>query len=345
MSEAVKIKLSKKDLESDQDVRWCPGCGDYAILATVQRTLANLGIKRETTVFISGIGCSSRFPYYMNTYGFHTIHGRAPAIASGLKITRPELDVWVITGDGDGLSIGGNHMIHALRRNMDLKILLFNNQIYGLTKGQYSPTSAPGTRAPSTPTGSIDHPLNPISLALGVGATFVARASDTDAKLLGTILEQAYRHKGAVFIELLQNCPVFNDGVWEGVKDDPAGKQILLAEGKPLLFAGGTKGIRLGAGMTPEIVDVGEGEGKTPVGELLVHSERGSVLYAHLLAQLVQPNFPMPMGILHREDKPTYESMAIQQVEDAVAKQGPGDLSKLMYSGMVWEVGTDGTRH
>ena len=345
MSEAVKIKLSKKDLESDQDVRWCPGCGDYAILATVQRTLANLGVRRETTVFISGIGCSSRFPYYMNTYGFHTIHGRAPSIASGLKITRPELDVWVITGDGDGLSIGGNHMIHALRRNMDLKILLFNNQIYGLTKGQYSPTSAPGTRAPSTPTGSIDHPLNPISLALGAGATFVARAADTDAKLMGSILEQAYRHKGAVFIELLQNCPVFNDGVWEGVKDDPAGKQILLAEGKPLLFAGGTKGIKLGAGMTPQIVDVGEGEGKTPVSELLVHSERGSVLYAHLLAQLVQPHFPMPMGILHREDKPTYEAMAIQQVEDAIAKQGPGDLSKLMYSGMVWEVGTDGTRH
>jgi 2-oxoglutarate/2-oxoacid ferredoxin oxidoreductase subunit beta len=345
MSEAVKIKLSKKDLESDQDVRWCPGCGDYAILATVQRTLATLGIRRESTVFISGIGCSSRFPYYMNTYGFHTIHGRAPAIASGLKITRPELDVWVITGDGDGLSIGGNHMIHALRRNMDLKILLFNNQIYGLTKGQYSPTSQPGTRAPSTPTGSIDHPLNPISLALGSGATFVARATDTDAKLMGSILEQAYRHKGAVFIELLQNCPVFNDGVWDPVKDNPADKQIMLAEGKPLLFAGGTKGIRLGAGFVPEIVDVGEGEGKTPVSELLVHTERGSKLYAHLLAQLVQPHFPMPMGVLHREDKPTYEQLAIQQVEDAIAKQGSGDLTKLMYSGMVWEVGADGTRH
>src|SRR5262249_35226062 len=197
MSEAVKIKLSKKDLESDQDVRWCPGCGDYAILATVQRTLAQLGVKRETTVFISGIGCSSRFPYYMNTYGFHTIHGRAPAIASGLKVTRPDLDVWVITGDGDGLSIGGNHMIHALRRNMDLKIILFNNQIYGLTKGQYSPTSALGTRAASTPSGSVDHPLNPISLALGACATFVARANDTDAKLLRSTRDQAYRHKGS----------------------------------------------------------------------------------------------------------------------------------------------------
>ncbi len=341
MSEAIKIKLSKKDLETDQDVRWCPGCGDYAILATVQRTLANLGIKRENTVFVSGIGCSSRFPYYMNTYGFHTIHGRAPAIASGLKITRPELDIWVITGDGDGLSIGGNHMIHALRRNMDLKIILFNNQIYGLTKGQYSPTSTPGTRAPSTPTGSIDHPLNPISLALGTGATFIARAADTDAKLMGKILEEAYSHKGAVFIEMLQNCPVFNDGVWEGVKDDPAGKQIRLEQGKPLLFAGGTKGIALGAGMKPEIIDIVDGD----ISRVVVHEERGSVLYGHLLAQLVLPDFPIPMGVLYRTDKPTYDAMANQQVAEAIEKQGPGDLSKLMYAGMTWEVGADGTRH
>src|SRR6476661_6292305 len=305
MSEAIKRKLSKKDLESDQDVRGCPGCGDYAILATVQRTLAQLSVKRENTVFISGIGCSSRFPYYMNTYGFHTIHGRAPAIASGLKVTRPELDVWVITGDGDGLSIGGNHMIHALRRNMDLKILLFNNQIYGLTKGQYSPTSALGTRAPSTPTGSIDHPLNPISLALGAGATFIARAADTDAKLMAKILEEAYKHKGSVFIEMLQNCPVFNDG----------------------------------AGMVPEIGNVGEGGAK--VEDLLVHTERGSQLYAHLLAQLVTPSFPMPMGILYRTDKPTYDQLATQQVDEAIAKQGAGDLTKLLYSGMVWEVGAD----
>jgi len=213
MSDTGVQLTSKKDWASDQEVRWCPGCGDYGILQAVQQLMPELGILPEKTVFISGIGCSSRFPYYMNTYGFHTIHGRAPAIASGLKVTRPELDVWVITGDGDGLSIGGNHMIHALRRNMDLKIILFNNQIYGLTKGQYSPTSALGTRAPSTPTGSIDHPLNPISLALGAGATFIARAADTDAKLMASILEQAYRHKGSVFIEMLQNCPVFNDGV------------------------------------------------------------------------------------------------------------------------------------
>jgi 2-oxoglutarate ferredoxin oxidoreductase subunit beta len=251
----------------------------------------------------------------------------------------------VITGDGDGLSIGGNHMIHALRRNMDFKIILFNNQIYGLTKGQYSPTSAVGTRAPSTPTGSVDHPLNPISLALGAGATFIARAADTDAKLMGAILQEAYSHKGAVFIEMLQNCPVFNDGVWEGVKDAPAGKQIVLAEGKPLVFAGGTKGIKLGPGLTPQIVDVGDGPGQTPLAEILVHTARGSTLYANLLAQLVQPEFPMPMGILYRHDKPTYGELALQQIEDATAKQGPGDLSKLMYSGMVWEVGADGTRH
>jgi len=340
-TEPVKIKLTKKDLESDQDVRWCPGCGDYAILATIQRTLAQLGVKRENTVFISGIGCSSRFPYYMNTYGFHTIHGRAPAIASGLKVTRPELDVWVITGDGDGLSIGGNHMIHALRRNMDLKILLFNNQIYGLTKGQYSPTSQLGTRAPSTPAGSIDHPLNPIALALGAGATFVARSPDTDAKLLGRILDEAYRHRGSVFIELLQNCPVFNDGVWEGVKDDPANNQIQLVDGKPLVFANGTKGIRLSADLKPEIVEIKDGD----TSGLLVHKERGSQLYANLLSELVQPAFPMPVGILRREDKPSYEQLANSQVQEAIAKQGPGNLDMLMHSGMVWEVGADGTRH
>jgi 2-oxoglutarate ferredoxin oxidoreductase subunit beta len=345
MSDAVKIKLSKKDFESDQDVRWCPGCGDYAILATVQRTLAQLGVRRESTVFVSGIGCSSRFPYYMSTYGFHTIHGRAPAIASGLKLTRPELDVWVITGDGDGLSIGGNHMIHALRRNMDLKILLFNNQIYGLTKGQYSPTSAVGTRAPSTPTGSIDHPLSPIALALGAGASFVARCADTDAKLMGAILEQAYRHKGSVFIEILQNCPVFNDGVWDAVKSDPAGQQLVLAEGKPLLFAGGARGIRLGAEIAPEVVEVGDGPGQVAAGDLLVHRERGSELYAHLLAQLAQPTFPVPVGVLHRSERPSYDQLANDQIAHAVATQGPGDLSKLMYSGMVWEVGADGTRH
>ena len=337
------VKLSKKDLESDQDVRWCPGCGDYAILATVQRTLAQLGVRRESTVFVSGIGCSSRFPYYMNTYGFHSIHGRAPAVATGLKVARPDLDVWVITGDGDGLSIGGNHLLHALRRNVELKIILFNNQIYGLTKGQYSPTSKLGTRSGSTPSGSVDHPLNPLQFALGAGATFVARCTDTDAKGLGAILTRAHAHKGSALIEILQNCPVFNDGIWDAVKDDPAGKQMVLADGKPLTFAGGSMGVRLGADLRPEVVKVGD-DG-VPADQLLVHRERGSAAYAYLLAGLLHPEFPMPVGVLHSEDKPTYESMAHQQIADARARQGEGELQKLLMSGMTWEVGADGTRH
>ncbi|HVV88046.1 MAG TPA: 2-oxoacid:ferredoxin oxidoreductase subunit beta [Kofleriaceae bacterium] len=344
MSEAPKlVKLSKKDLESDQDVRWCPGCGDYAILATVQRTLANLGVKRENTVFVSGIGCSSRFPYYMNTYGFHSIHGRAPAIATGLKVARPELDVWVITGDGDALSIGGNHLLHALRRNVELKIILFNNQIYGLTKGQYSPTSKLGTRSGSTPAGSIDHPLNPLQFAIGAGATFVARATDTDAKTLGAIVDRAYKHKGSALIEILQNCPVFNDGVWDQVKDEPAQHQLVLGEGKPLLFAGGTMGVRLGADLEPEVVKVGA-DGVAPE-QLLVHKEHGSKTQAYLLAGMTHPAFPVPVGVLHVEEKPTYEALAHQQVADALAKQGPGSLEKLLLSGMTWEVGADGVRH
>lgn len=342
---SAPVKLGKKDFETNQDVRWCPGCGDYAILATVQRTLATLGVKRENTVFISGIGCSSRFPYYMNTYGFHTIHGRAPTVASGLKMTRPELDVWVITGDGDGLSIGGNHTMHALRRNMDLKMLLFNNQIYGLTKGQYSPTSAVGTRAASTPTGSVDYPVNPIAIALGAGATFIARVADTDAKLMASILEKAHAHRGAVFVELLQNCPVFNDGVWDTVKDDPANNQIVLTDGQPLLFAKGTKGIRMNAAMQPEVVEVGEGPGQVPVSALVVHNEQGSHAYAAFLTQLLRPDFPLPVGVFHRENKPTYDALAIAQIDDAIAKQGKGDLSKLMRSGMVWEVGPNGVKH
>lgn len=344
MSQAAQklVKLSKKDLETDQDVRWCPGCGDYAILATVQRSLANLGIRRDQTVFVSGIGCSSRFPYYMNTFGFHTIHGRAPAIATGLKLARPELDVWVITGDGDGLSIGGNHMLHALRRNVGLKIILFNNQIYGLTKGQYSPTSKLGTRAASTPSGSIDHPLNPLQFAIGVGATFVARTTDTDAKGLAAILDRAYRHQGSALIEVLQNCPVFNDGVWDQVKDEAPTRQLPLVDGQPLLFAGGTKGIRLSADLTPEIVDVGAG-GVDP-SALMVHKEHGSSAYAHLLAGLTYPDFPVPVGVLHSHDKATFDAMAHQQIADARAKQGAGELSKLLTSGMTWEVGADGVR-
>ncbi|MEZ4398980.1 MAG: 2-oxoacid:ferredoxin oxidoreductase subunit beta [Kofleriaceae bacterium] len=339
---APLVKLSKKDLETNQDVRWCPGCGDYAILATVQRTLAGLGIRRENTVFVSGIGCSSRFPYYMNTFGFHTIHGRAPTLATGLKLARPELDVWVITGDGDGLSIGGNHMMHALRRNVGLKIILFNNQIYGLTKGQYSPTSKVGTKAASTPAGSIDHPLNPLAFAVGAGATFLARATDTDAKGLAAILERAYQHQGTALIEVLQNCPVFNDGVWDQVKDDAPNRQLKLVDGEPLLFAGGTLGIRLSADLAPEIVKVGDG-GVAPEA-LMVHKERSSSTYAHLIASLTHPDFPVPVGVLHVEDKPVFEQMAHQQIVDAKAKQGLGDLKKLAVAGMTWEVGADGVR-
>src|SRR5690606_2060585 len=241
------IKLTKKDFESDQDVRWCPGCGDYAILSTVQRALPTFGLRRENTVFVSGIGCSSRFPYYMNTYGFHSIHGRAQAIATGLKVARPDLSVWVITGDGDGLSIGGNHLLHALRRNVDLNIILFNNQIYGLTKGQYSPTSALATRSPSTPFGSVDYPVNPVQVALGAGATFVARCIDVDAAALGEVLARAHAHRGAALVEVLQNCPVFNDGVWDPVTDKATAgvRQLRIAHGEPLLFDGGARGIRV----------------------------------------------------------------------------------------------------
>ncbi|MEM9491117.1 MAG: 2-oxoacid:ferredoxin oxidoreductase subunit beta [Myxococcota bacterium] len=345
----LPIKLKKKDFESDQDVRWCPGCGDYAILATVQRTLATLGVKRENTVFVSGIGCSSRFPYYMNTYGFHSIHGRAPAIATGLKVARPDLSVWVITGDGDGLSIGGNHLMHALRRNVDLNILLFNNQIYGLTKGQYSPTSQVGTKAPSTPMGSIDHPVNPLTFAIGASATFVARAGDTDAKLLGQLLTRAHEHKGAAIIEILQNCPVFNDGVWDEIteKKNKVARQLILEHGKPLVFGkNGERGIRIKPGtFQPEVVEVGDGEGQVPVGELLVHDENAPTAYTHMLATLHYPAFPVPVGVLRAEPKGSYDDLATAQVQSAIETKGKGDLKDLLYSGMTWEVGPDGVRH
>jgi len=326
------VKLGKKDFESNQDVRWCPGCGDYAILATVQRTLAQLGVKRETTAFISGIGCSSRFPYYMNTYGFHTIHGRAPAIATGLKMARPELDVWVVTGDGDGLSIGGNHLMHALRRNVGLKIMLFNNQIYGLTKGQYSPTSALGTKAASTPMGSLDYPINPLALALAAGATFVARVADTDAKLMAAVLQEAYHHQGSVFIEILQNCPVFNDGIWEAITDDAPGRQVVLKDGEPLRFAGGTKGIAIAPDFTAAVVDA-----DNPA--ISVHRAAGTLGYAQLLASLSAAEFPVPVGVLYKREKPAYEAMANAQVAEAIAAKGRGSLEALLAEGMTWQVG------
>ncbi len=348
------IKLTKKDFESDQDVRWCPGCGDYAILAAVQRAMPTFGLRRENVVFVSGIGCSSRFPYYMKTYGFHSIHGRAPSIATGLKVARPELSVWVVTGDGDGLSIGGNHLIHALRRNVDLNILLFNNQIYGLTKGQYSPTSQTGTKAPSTPMGSVDHPINPISVAMGANASFVARVVDTDAKHFSEILTRANQHKGSVFIELLQNCPVFNDGVWDGVsnrktKDE---KQLVLRHGSPLTFGKSSEsstygkfGIRMKKDFTPEVVEVGEGPGKCSPSELVVHDEQAPAPYAFMLGLLSAPEFPIPVGVLRAVDRPSYDELTVAQAEQAVATRGKGDLKKLLYSGMTWEIGPDGVKH
>ena len=338
----MTVKLKRKDFVSDQEVRWCPGCGDYAILATVQKTLAETGSKPENTVFVSGIGCSSRFPYYVKTYGFHSIHGRAPSIATGLKLTNPELEVWVITGDGDALSIGGNHLLHALRRNVNLNIILFNNKIYGLTKGQYSPTSNEGTKSPTTPFGSIDYPINPVSFALGSGATFVARAIDVDAKGLGPILAAAKAHKGASLIEVVQNCPIFNDNVWDAVtnRDTAKTNQLRLEEGKPLLFDDGTKGIRLSADLTPEIVEVGEG--KVAESELMVHKENGSAAYHALLASMSAPEFPQPLGIIKQVARPSYDELALAQVDQVLKERGKGNLNDLLNSGMTWTVGPDG---
>ncbi len=343
---AAPVKLGKKDFESDQDVRWCPGCGDYAILSSVQRTLAKLGVRRENSVFVSGIGCSSRFPYYMQTYGFHSIHGRAPAIATGLKVARPDLDVWVITGDGDGLSIGGNHLLHVLRRNVDLQILLFNNKIYGLTKGQYSPTSPPHTRTPSSPMGSIDEPVNPVSVAIGANASFVARVVDTDAKSFMTILERAHAHKGTAFVEIMQNCPVFNDGVWADVstKKTALDRQLKLVQGEPLLFGKNKdKGIRMGKGFRPEVVEVGDGEGQVSIDEIIVHDEEAPASYAFMLGQMHFPECPVPVGVLRAEQRPTYDKMTRDQVAEAVESKGRGELANLLNSGMTWEVMDDGT--
>lgn len=338
------VKLKKKDFTSDQDVRWCPGCGDYAILAAVQKTLPEIGVAKEDAVFVSGIGCSSRFPYYMATYGFHSIHGRAPAIATGLKVTRPELSVWVITGDGDGLSIGGNHMLHALRRNVDLTILLFNNKIYGLTKGQYSPTSEVGKKAPSTPLGSVDYPVNPLTFAIGSGATFVARSVDTDAKTLGELLKRAHAHQGTSLIEILQNCPVFNDEAWGAVADrkQQAQTQIRLEHGQPITWDQGEKGLVFDKEMRPVVVEIGDGDGQVPLSEIAVHDEKGSEAYHLALATLSYPEFPMPIGVLREVDKRSYDSMATEQVRAAEDVRGKGDLHELLRSGMTWRVDENG---
>jgi 2-oxoglutarate ferredoxin oxidoreductase subunit beta len=341
MSESI-AKLSKKDFESDQEVRWCPGCGDYSVLANVQRVMPELGVPRENFVFVSGIGCSSRFPYYMNTYGFHTIHGRAPAFATGIKLARPELSVWVITGDGDGLSIGGNHMLHVIRRNVDLQILLFNNRIYGLTKGQYSPTSRIGMRNKSVPMGVIDYPIEPIAFALGAGATFVARTVDVDAQGLQDVLRRAHAHKGTSFVEILQNCPVYNDAEWAAIEDKKTRVEagLPLEHGRPLVFGakGARRGIRIEHGV-PTVVPLRDDEDPVAAG-ITVHDEKHeSPAYAFALATLAPPVFPIPTGVLRAVERPSYERLLEDQVTSAIAARGPGSLAKLLHSGDTWTVG------
>ncbi len=331
--------LTPKDLASDQEVRWCPGCGDYSILSQMKKALATLGLPREKMVFVSGIGCSSRFPYYMNTYGFHSIHGRAPTLATGLKIANPELSVWVITGDGDGLSIGGNHLIHAIRRNIDLKIILFNNEIYGLTKGQYSPTSRAGTRTKSSPLGSLDNPLRPLSVAIGAEATFVARTIDVDINHLTEVLRRAAFHKGTAFVEIYQNCKIFNDGVFEYATDKSikADNTLYLEHGKPLIFGKDrTKGIRLNC-LDPEVVTLGSG-GAT-VDDLLIHDEKAEEpSLAYLLSRMVYPRFPECIGVFRAVERPTYDDLVMKQIEDVRKAKGPATLEDLFASEDTWVV-------
>jgi 2-oxoglutarate ferredoxin oxidoreductase subunit beta len=330
------IPLTKKDFTSDQEVRWCPGCGDYSILAQTQKTMPDFGVPRENIVFISGIGCSGRLPYYMNTYGFHTIHGRAPTLATGLKAARPELMVWVITGDGDALSIGGNHVIHTMRRNTDIRMIMFNNRIYGLTKGQASPTSEFGKKTKSTPSGTVDTPLMPLSVVLTAEATFVARSVDTQTEHLQETLLAAGHHRGSAFVEVLQNCNIFNDGAWrtftdKDVRDD---RMLLLKHGQPMVFGKERdKGIRVD-GLRPEVVELG---GDIGVADLLVHDETDPEI-AYMLSRMFYPDFPVPMGVLRRVSRPTHDQLVTAQIDDAVAKHGQGDLSKLLFSGETWTV-------
>lgn len=341
MSETtVTPVLTAKDFVTDQEVRWCPGCGDYSILAQVQKVMPTLGIPRENIVIVSGIGCSSRFPYYMNTYGMHSIHGRATAVASGLKASRPELSVWIVTGDGDGLSIGGNHTIHLLRRNFNLNILLFNNQIYGLTKGQYSPTSEENKVTKSTPYGSIDHPFNPLALALGADATFVARSMDRDPKHLQAMLIRANQHKGTSFLEIYQNCNIFNDGAFEIFTEKSTKPQetMFLEQGKPLMFgANNDKGIKLD-GFTPKVVNMADG---ASANDLWIHDEK-DIYKAQILVRIFDnPNaeghLPRPFGVFYQTDRKCYEDALVEQIETAKAKK-PADLDKLLRGSEVWTI-------
>ena len=339
MTDTAVPLTTKKDWASDQEVRWCPGCGDYSILTAVQMLMPDLGVKRENTVFVSGIGCSSRFPYYMNTYGMHSIHGRAPAIASGLAVARPDLDVWVITGDGDGLSIGGNHLIHALRRNVNLTILLFNNQIYGLTKGQYSPTSEVGKITKSTPFGSVDRPFNPVSLALGAEATFVARTHDLDRKHMMETFRRAHDHRGGAFVEIYQNCNVFNDGAFDPIlaRDNRSDNLVPLVHGQPVRFGKEDQlGVTLddqGRAQVVQVADVGE-------DALLVHDEtRDDPGLAFQLSRLARGPFePTPMGVFRAVERPDYGTAIGDQLVASHARQGPGDLQALLASGSTWTV-------
>ena len=337
-TEETRPALTRKDFATDQEVRWCPGCGDYAILNSVQQLFPTLGIPREKFVVISGIGCSSRFPYYMNTFGFHSIHGRAPAIATGLKVSNPDLSVWVATGDGDALSIGGNHLIHALRRNIGLKILMFNNRIYGLTKGQASPTSELGKKTKSSPYGTVDHPFNPIRLALGAGATFVARSVDVFAVHLKAVLQAAANHPGSAFIEILQNCNIFNDGAWDhwAEKDVREDRLLMLQDGAPAVFGKQKdRGIRL-RGLTPELVPLDHGE---PEDLLVWRQDDADSSLDYTMAGLDEkPDFPMPIGIFRCVQSSPYEELVRSQIEQETARKGAGDLEALLKAGETWEV-------
>ena len=330
--------LSPNDFASDQDIRWCPGCGDYSILAQMKKVLPTLGVPPERTVFVSGIGCSSRFPYYMNTYGIHSIHGRAPAVATGVKTCRPDLSVWVITGDGDALSIGGNHLMHAIRRNLDINIVLFNNQIYGLTKGQYSPTSPLGKLTKSTPMGTIDNPVYPLSVAIGCEATFVARSIDTNIKHLMMVLRRAAEHRGTSFVEVYQNCNVFNDGAFDYAtsKETKDETTLELEHGKPLVFGKNRdRGIRL-HGLTPEIVALGKGIRED---DLLFHDERAAEpSLAYLLSRMRHPDFPEAIGVFRDVERPMYDALLNHQIAEAQRRFGPGNLQHLFESGETWEV-------
>ncbi len=340
MSNIVEpTRLTKKDFETDQDVRWCPGCGDYSILANVQKMMPELGILPEKIVWVSGIGCSSRFPYYMNTYGFHTIHGRAPAFATGIKVANPELSVWLATGDGDGLSIGGNQLMHCLRRNVDVKILLFNNRIYGLTKGQYSPTSELGKITKSTPFGSADQPLDPAVFALGVNSSFVARSIDTEAQHLGDVLRRAAKHSGAAFLEIYQNCNVFNDGAFDAFKEKPQSleRQLRVEHGKPLIYgANRDRGLRMNR-QSFQIEAVRIGENGVTLDDILVHDETNPTL-AYMLARLPFPEFPVALGVLFAVNRPTYDAALREQRAQAKARGGVPDLQKLLRGAETWEI-------